>query len=243
MTDFGHVAEMIVFPVESELSGLLGVPLSLSNHAMCIVALVPWVVPPSSYVPLGKYPSEKVERRSIEVINECSNALMPTRATSQLVTDFKLLAFPEWLVQMVRNKPYCVWARSVEPTPKDYGKIFSKDLRPETTALFNVLTALGASNVGYRQDLRFIFVHVGAMDTLNALEALPERRCKRPEIRFFTYGRHSFVKPHLWGVHEIYPLGNLNRSAKRLEMLNQIKAALLRSLTQHCLKIPSVLRT
>ncbi|KLO20529.1 hypothetical protein SCHPADRAFT_897808 [Schizopora paradoxa] len=209
MTDFGHVAEMIVFPVESELSGLLSVPLSLSNHAMCIVALMPWAVRPSAYKPLGKYPSDKVERRSREEIEDWSNALAPTRVTSQLVDDLKLLAFPKWLINMVRDQQYCVWARSVEPIPQEYGKIFARELRPETAALFNVLTALGAKNVGYRHDLIFVFVHVGALDTLNYLEALPERRSKRPEIRFFTYGRHNCVKPDLWGLHEIYSLGGV----------------------------------
>jgi hypothetical protein len=105
------------------------------------------------------------------------------------------------------GKEYCVWADSVEKSPKDSGKTLPKPLRHETTLLKRLLDEIRAVNVGYKADLRAVFVHVGALRTLRRLPALMERLFKRPDVRFFTYGWHERVHPHQWGVREIFPVG------------------------------------
>jgi hypothetical protein len=120
-----------------------------------------------------------------------------------------LLRFPHWLLQRMADhekvqQAYCVW-----DTTGDH----SNDARTpdcpdiETRALRTILYRSGAQDVGHRRDVRTVFIHVGAMRTVSRLQALSERRTKRPEIAWILYGSHPTVHPTLWGVREIWPLG------------------------------------
>lgn len=64
-----------------------------------------------------------------------------------------------------------------------------------------------ARNVGHKADVRVIFVHVGALETVRRLPAFAMRRARNPEIRIYSYGTCHSVPPERWGLREIYPIG------------------------------------
>lgn len=98
------------------------------------------------------------------------------------------------------NRTYCAWW-SFEGGAEELSGL-------ETKQLHGIMKACKAKNVGHKKDARVVFVHVGALQTLHQLPAFAERRCRRPEIHFYTYGTHMSVPRGRWGVHPIYPLGN-----------------------------------
>jgi len=114
------------------------------------------------------------------------------------------LKFPKWLHDHMSqpNREFCIWNDGADGYPK----------LPylETRWLLSILSHCRAKDAGRKADVRVVFVHVGAMKTLYKLPALVERRSRRPEIQFFTYGTHESVSPERWGIHEIFPLGVFN---------------------------------
>ena len=106
----------------------------------------------------------------------------------------------EFFTRTSRN--YCVWHAPADGSLKKPGF--------ETKTLLAVLEVWKAQNVGYKMDVRAVFVHVGALPTLHKLVALAMRRCKRPDMRFYSYGTHPTVHPERWGLREIYPIGLLS---------------------------------
>lgn len=99
-------------------------------------------------------------------------------------------------------RAYCLWNAPSDGTAKAPGF--------ETKTLVSMLDTWKATNAGYKADVRVIFIHIGALSSLHKLEALAMRRCKRPDMRFYTYGTHHSIHPERWGIREIYPLGLSN---------------------------------
>jgi hypothetical protein len=99
------------------------------------------------------------------------------------------------------QRTYCVWWSPGDGTTAAPGL--------ETNLLHSIMKSCRAKNVGHKADVRVVFVHIGAVKTLHKLPALAERRSKRPEIHFYTYGTHVSVPREQWGVRAIYPLGKL----------------------------------
>ena len=116
--------------------------------------------------------------------------------------DLSVLGFPKWLYDEMSECKYCIWNRDGDGTPSEPGF--------ETKALTHVLDERRARNVGHKADVSFVFVHVGAIKTLHLLPALMERRMKRLDIQFVTYGTHHTIPPARWGVRRIYPAGKLH---------------------------------
>jgi len=110
-----------------------------------------------------------------------------------------ILGFPKWLYDEMPKSKYCIWNKDGDGTPSEPGF--------ETRALMHVLKERGAEDVGLKADVSFIFVHVGAIHTLCRLPALVDRRMKRLDIQFMTYGTHHTIPPARWGVRQIYPAG------------------------------------
>lgn len=98
-------------------------------------------------------------------------------------------------------RSYCVWHASADGTLAEPGY--------DTVTLTAVLDECNAKNVGYKSDVRVIFVHVGALPTLRKLQALAMRRCKQADLRIYSYGTHPTVHPDRWGLKELYPIGSL----------------------------------
>lgn len=202
---------MIIFPSTStRLRTLLKVPSHYRDNSSLTIALMPCILPPANY----KEKYVKVDKKGYSSRDATINAILNFQPTSSIrLLEFKvsleILQFPSKFIDFLRKRPCCIWSYPVDPMPQHYGKEFLKPMRQETECLLNVINFVKAENVGYRADVRVIFVHVGALRTINQLHALVERRWRRAEIRFITYGRHEDVKPSLWGFREIFPLGNV----------------------------------
>lgn len=212
VTEYGNVAQLIVFPSSSTLlCSRLRVPPTLRGGGALILALVPWSLSPSQYASRKWRPgnnttnfSPEADEGLLSLRTSWINSAAPTVEFS-----LQLLAFPEKLYNFLQTKrQYCIWAFPVETMPRDSGRTFDHgDLRPDTRALMRILDERQAENVGYKADARVIFIHVGALTTISKLPALVERRARRPEIQFYTYGYHENIKPSQWSVREIFPIG------------------------------------
>lgn len=116
---------------------------------------------------------------------------------------FTILGFPKWLYNDLSDPKltYCIWNKDGDGTQAEPGS--------ETVALRHILKERPAKDVGYKADAYVVFVHVGALKTLYTLPALMERRMKRPDFQFMTYGTHHTVPPARWGMRLIYPFGGI----------------------------------
>jgi hypothetical protein len=119
----------------------------------------------------------------------------------------RILNFPQWLHDFIPGRNYCIWFAPVDGTQEESGLNIKGKL--DTQALVTILDRAQAKNVGYKTDVRVIFVHVGALNTLHRLPAFCERKLRCPELQFITYGKHPSVPEHRWGIREIYTLGAL----------------------------------
>lgn len=121
----------------------------------------------------------------------------------------RILKIPKNLIDflVIKSRPYCIWNDPSDGNCTDKDK--DRDPGYETSLLQTILSVHSATDVGYKTDVRLVFVHVGSMPTLHWLHALAERRGRRPDVRFYTYGTHESVPPDRWGMREIYPLGAL----------------------------------
>jgi len=113
--------------------------------------------------------------------------------------DLSVLGFPKWLYDEMSGSRYCIWNKDGDGSPSEPGF--------ETRALMHVLDERRATNKGFKADVDFVFVHVGATKTLGQLHALMERRMKRLDIRFVAYGTHHTIPPARWGMRQIFPAG------------------------------------
>lgn len=116
--------------------------------------------------------------------------------------DLSVLGFPKWLYNEISGSKYCIWNKHGDGSPGEPGF--------ETRALTRILNERRATNVGFKADVSFVFVHVGAIKTLHQLHALMERRMKRLDIQFVTYGTHHTIPPARWGIRQIYPAGEFH---------------------------------
>jgi len=172
------------------------VPPDLQQNGTFIAALVPWTLTPAQFSSLD-IQSSLTKFKTPEFRHTTSRAL-------------QYLEFPHDLrVYMEQpQRTYCVWWSPGDGTTATPGL--------ETNFLHSIMKSCRAKNVGHKSDVRVVFVHIGAVKTLHRLPALAERRSKRPEIHFYTYGTHVSVPREQWGVRAIYPLGELSRIHPRV---------------------------
>jgi hypothetical protein len=185
-----EVASLVIFPSNlQDLWHRFNVPPDLRQTGTFLAALVPWTMMPAEY-------------SGFDIQNDFAKFKTPEfkHPTSRAL---QYLAFPQSLrlYMLQPQRTYCVWWSPGDGTTAAPGL--------ETTLLHSIMKSCRAKNVGHKADVRTVFVHIGAMKTLHRLPALAERRSKRPEIHFYTYGTHSSVPRDQWGVRAIYPLGKL----------------------------------
>ena len=195
---------LLVFPTSLEaLCSRLRVPDSIKQDGGLATALFGWsptVTSVRAYEWRGVLKNPERENAGISILDR-DRRDRTIKNNCMHFYAFEILKFPDWLFQHMSmpNRPYCVWWENGDSTMSEKGF--------ETTLLFSILNQCGAKDVGYKKDVRAVFVHVGALPTLHKLPAFAERRSKRFEVHFFTYGTHESVSPERWGVREIYPLG------------------------------------
>jgi len=206
--DDNQVALLLVFPAtHPALCKEYNVPTELRKASHLIAALLPWRV-------VGT--KARAHRLFRDLGDRTQDVYCPGKKESIVMTEHKpslrkdpsyhrdlsILGIPRWLYDEVsESTKYCIWNKDGDGTPSEFGF--------ETRALMHILDKRRARNVGFKRDVSFVFVHVGAIKTLNQLPALMERRMKRLDIQFVTYGTHHTIPPDRWGMRLIYPAGGI----------------------------------
>ncbi|KAH7914492.1 hypothetical protein BJ138DRAFT_386616 [Hygrophoropsis aurantiaca] len=203
--DGSEVALLFIFPAKSDgLCNYLRVPQQMRSNEPLIAALLPWKVLSSKF---AQHPAQRPldktlhqNSQSVAHINRQSTG-RPIKKRS-LAQAMKLLGFPKALLDFmaIGVRPYCVWF----PSDGD-----AKQPGFETRLLRFILGKTQATFVSPESTVRVIFIHVGALNTLDQFPMLASRRRDSPEIQFWTYGTHHSVSCDRWGVREIYPLGGV----------------------------------
>ncbi|KAI0307557.1 hypothetical protein B0F90DRAFT_1674737 [Multifurca ochricompacta] len=208
--DGNQVALLLVFPATNLiLCKEYNVRPELRKAGHFIAALLPWKVVgiKARAHRLYRDPCERTHR--IFRSNKEEYATMAERERSlrkepSYHRALSILGFPKWLHDDMSSQPdsmYCFWNKDGDGGQTEYGF--------ETRALKLILDKCRAKDVGLKADVSVVFVHVGAIRTLSALPALMERRMKRPDVQFVTYGTHHSVPPARWGMRPIYPAGGI----------------------------------
>ncbi|KAJ7293251.1 hypothetical protein C8J57DRAFT_1268515 [Mycena rebaudengoi] len=202
----GDLVGHIIFfpPVMKVLNNMFNVPLELQSSSLLIAALLTWK------------PFQQEARRSFSLLPSRLSPPLPKAAERRLLPDSKyqlalrILKFPlslhQWMSispnRMPRPKPksYCIWGLSSEGKgPQDR----------ETAYLVSILNHCKAVRVGFKAEIRAVFVHVGAVKSIHKMPYIVDRRGRTCSVHFYTYGTHETVHPEHWGVYEIYPVGGV----------------------------------
>lgn len=111
------------------------------------------------------------------------------------------LGFPSNLLEFFDNpnRTYGIWFSSSDCGQSTSGL--------ETALLQLILGATRATVSNLKDEVRVIFIHVGALPTIRTLPSLVAKLSEHPETHFYTYGTHPSVESWRWGLHEIFPLG------------------------------------
>ncbi|KAI0076249.1 hypothetical protein K474DRAFT_1282466 [Panus rudis PR-1116 ss-1] len=200
-------AILIVFPnTHAQISKVLNVPQYLRDEYGLIGALVPWKLSTEEYQK-NRWTKPRESAESKEPLVDPALVKMDKQKISRkppISRGLRLNKFPKVLHELLtvsKRKAYCIWF-----TPSD-----GNAKRPglETSSLQAILKEYDAKDVGYKTDVNFIFIHVGALHTMHHIPAIGMRRSKQPQLQFFTYGTHSTVPPERWGLRQVYPLGGI----------------------------------
>jgi len=206
--DDAVAAFLLLFPPAlGDLCRRFDVSSSLQQNSSLVAALIPWRLSPKyqAYEWRKRFSTHHLADETIfKPTLDAGRWSRSLRVKSHYHHALRILQFPKWLHDYMSqpNRAYCVWWESGDGTKKDQGL--------ETTLLFSIMEQCRAKNVGHKADVRAVFVHVGALRSLHKLPALVERRSKRPEVNFYTYGTHESVPSERWGIHEIFPIGRLS---------------------------------
>lgn len=191
----GKAATMSVFPACFQyLWDQLGVPPRSRQEHDLLVAIGFQIYEPTRGA-LGEvmesYSSDWNVSGKADVLTE-SRALECSRA-------LHALGFPDSLFKRIAHKDCAIFTTLAD----------KESPGPDTIALNRVLrNAPGCKIVPVLDgDARFIFIHVAAWSLLHRLVGLVDRRRRRQDVQFYTYGSDPTVEPKHWRVHEVFPLG------------------------------------
>ena len=226
------VGLLIIFPgVHKDLSSYLKVPPEVRDGKL-IAMLVPWAITADDYVN-GRWFKSRHElfMDGGQLDPEMAKRIEghPALGSSSFALGLRIHGFNARVWDFLSRSPrdYCLWFENADGTSSHPGF--------ETKALIATLDACKARNVGYKQDVRVIFVHVGALRSFYKLHALAMRRSKLSSLRFYLYGTHPTVPPTRWGIREVYPTGECYRRPRLSEMLSCIpQVATSPSHLAHC---------
>jgi hypothetical protein len=204
--DDNQVALLLVFPATNLiLCKEFNVHSKLRKAGDFIATLLPWKIV-GRKARAHRFHRDPSDRTQIFRSNQ-QEVIQPSERDLSLSKEasyhraFSMLGFPKWLYNDLSDPEfkYCIWNKDGDGTSTEPGS--------ETMALKRILKERPAKDVGYKADAYVVFVHVGALKTLSSLPAFMERRMKRPDVQFMTYGTHHTIPPARWGMRLIYPLG------------------------------------
>ena len=205
--DNNRVALLLVFPATNLiLCKEFNVRQDLRKAGHFIAALLPWKIvgKKARTHRLHRDPCDRTHQffrsEQQELVQVTERDLSLTKDSSYHRA-FSMLGFPKWLYNDLSDPKfkYCVWNKDGDGTQTEPGS--------ETMALKRILKERPAKDVGLKADAFVVFVHVGALKTLHFLPGFMERRMKRPDVQFMTYGTHHTIPPARWGMRLIYPVG------------------------------------
>ncbi|KAK0198588.1 hypothetical protein F5146DRAFT_996041 [Armillaria mellea] len=185
-------SHVLYFPASSPIIKYFsGVPISKNVETLFFVAILARRVRDKPSAPAPSLSEHTVFKDQPKYIKN-----------AELQHALRTLEYPPWLHDLLSNRPrdYCVWYDDDKQHMR--GKQMPFDLKGgnlETYWLATILEQYEGVNKGYKADVGVIFVHVGAVKTLHKVGALVERRAKRPDIVFVTFGTHQRVHPERWG--------------------------------------------
>ncbi|KAF7306639.1 Chromo domain-containing protein [Mycena indigotica] len=188
----GHI--LVFNPRSQTLRSALGVPTHAEYmNSSLILALVPWVDMKDPRTLLGQLPATVHPR-----VNATS--WQKTMLARKYHVAVRNLKFPPELLDWfgTARRPVTIWSSFPDAANED----------TDTRQLMTTMAYHKARLVKPRQELRMVFVHVGALKTLRRLPLLADRR-RSLTVRFYTYGTHPCVPVAQWRVREIYPIGGV----------------------------------
>ena len=125
--------------------------------------------------------------------------IVPETSSLDCNRALQTLTFPDVLYKRIVQKECALFTTTSDKAKES----------PDTLALTTVLNSASGCKIVpiLTGSARFIFIHVGAWDILHKLIGLVDRRRRRQDVQFYTFGSDPMVEPKHWGVHEVFPIG------------------------------------
>ncbi|KAH7883812.1 hypothetical protein F5I97DRAFT_1596654 [Phlebopus sp. FC_14] len=198
LLDQTETAILVIFPATlSGLAQFLQVPDYHISDTSLLVVLLPLVL---SFHKSSSHTGWR-SMNTIQTISK-SSLILKKLLLSQAMS---FLQFPKSLLEFLdsggSSKSYCICFSLVDLGHSSPGL--------ETTLLQVILQSTKANLAKLEEDVRVIFIHVGAFASIQSMSGLVAKRANSPETQFFTYGSHPNVDKERWGLHEIFPLGGI----------------------------------
>jgi hypothetical protein len=204
---------LFLHPAFSHLINGFRIPLDFAKSGDLIAIILPWTLSPGQLenrVGTQKgYPPAPL-RPTLEE-KQWSQLL---RTNSSYHRGLRILGFPKDLQEYISQREsltYCIWAEV--PTG-------SKQINMEAKLLEEVLKPLKARKVPGGSNCRIVFVHLGALKTLNRFPALAMKRAQHHQMSFYTFGTQGGTSTRFWCIEEIYPCGSWLSLISTLSSLN-----------------------
>lgn len=199
----------MLFPhVVGVLTKRFGVPVELHRKGNLVAALIPWALSPAQVAEEWRRPYSATIPPDTQLEQTLLDRPRWDRSIRTKATyhhALRILKFPLWLHKFMseeeHDRSFCIWWEAGD------GNDSKREPGAETMMLSSIMAQCRAKNYGQKADARVVFVHVGALKTLHRLPRIVERRSKKPEVQFYTYGTHESIPRAYWGVREIYPCG------------------------------------
>lgn len=197
LLDDVEVAVLVIFPTFfAGLIKFLKIPQDRIPDNSLLVVLLPFYISPCSAVKVGERAVCDVQGLHPRIGK--SHSLHKKPIVYQAIL---FLGFPSSLLELLDNpsRTYGIWFSSSDCGQSTSGL--------ETALLQLILGATRATVSNLKDEVRFVFIHVGALPTIRTLPSLVAKLSEHPETHFYTYGTHSSVETQRWGIREIFPLG------------------------------------
>jgi hypothetical protein len=191
---------LFVHPSFSHITNGFRIPHDFAQPGDLIAILLPWTLSP-----------EQLENRVGSQNKDLSFSPLPTiddkrwthflRSNPTYHHALRILHFPKELYEFISQReglPYCIWAE-VQPG--------SRRISLEAKLLDDILKHTKSRKVPEGSNCRIVFVHLGALKTLNRFPALAMKRAQHHQTTFYTFGTQEGTAPQFWRMEEIYPCG------------------------------------
>lgn len=118
------------------------------------------------------------------------------------------LEFPEQLLKRLSRRKYAIFTGSVSSDAARAQNLLDPEKDSYTNALKLIMDKSGAERLPLHEGgAGTVFIYVGAWGSLHKLLGLVDRRLRRLDVEFFTYGAYPTVERRFWGVQEVFPTG------------------------------------